>query len=153
MKKGKKIIAFLGVIAMLATLFLAMNDIKKLFNKKVDISGEWSFEFHTKESTYNPYVNAITEYKMYLIQERNTIKGTGETWKYKGELVPYSDHNPLIIQGVIQKDTLICNYILKGRSRESFGSFKAYYKEGELSGRFSGAAANAKGEFFAKKIK
>lgn len=150
--KIKKLFAVLAGIALLSGLFLDFKDIKDLFHTQKDFSGEWYFEFHTTQSTYSDYIDAVTGYKMHLIQDGNAIKGEGETWKYNEELLPYSKHRPLEIEGIIKNDVLNCNYKLKGSERESTGSFKAQYKDSLFIGTFAGTAADANGDFKAKKI-
>ena len=89
---------------------------------------------------------------MYVIQEEKKIVGEGEKWKYKGELLPYSEHDPIQITGTIINDTVYCKYSLNGSKRETIGNFKGYYKDDKLIGTFSGTAANAKGSFSAKRV-
>lgn len=152
-KRLKQTLAIFGVIALFTGLLLDFNDIKEIFKSHPYISGEWHFKFQVKASTYNPYIDAVTEYKVHVIQEKEKIMGNGEKWKYKGELLPYANHDPIEITGTVIDDTLYCKYNLKGISRETSGSFKGYYKDGTLVGVFSGTAADVSGVFTAEKIR
>lgn len=151
---AKKIIQGITLAGAIIALILNSPKLIDLFTEKPNISGEWWFKFHTKESSYSPYINSITEYRMHLIQTEEKISGEGETWKYNGENLPFARHRDLKIKGVYEKDSIICTYRLFGYKRESTGSFKAFYnKQAEqLEGHFSGNAANTKGIFFAKRI-
>ena len=153
MKKVKKTIAVIGVIALLVALFLDVNDIRNLFKKRIDITGEWKLKFRIQESSYSQYVDKVAEYKVYFIQEGNKINGQGEKWKFDEKFVPYSEHSPLIIEGKYKNDTIYCKYILKGSLRETTGNFKAFYDNGKLIGSFSGTGADAKGLIFGDKIR
>lgn len=151
-KKTKNVLAVLGAVALLSGLFLDFRDIRNIFKKQVEISGEWYFNFQVKESSYNSYIDTVTEYKIYFIQDGQKVTGEGEKWKYKGEPLPYKEHDPIQITGTVINDTLYCKYNLKGTLRETTGSFKSYIDNNQLIGVFSGTAANVKGNFNAIKI-
>ena len=152
--KPKKLLAALSIITLCSGLFLDFKDIIGVFKSKTDISGEWNFEFHTKQSTYNDYVNSTTTYRMHLIQDNNSLKGNGETWTYNGKLLPYAKHRPLEFEGTFKKgDSLLCKYILHGSKRTTMGSFRALLQKGKLIGTFTGTGANVRGKFYATQIK
>lgn len=137
-----------GIIGLILTVSTIIE--KK---RQVDISGEWIFSFHTLESTYKGYIDVVTEYKMHIVQQNYTVTGNGETWKHKDSVLNYIDHSPLNIQGVFKKDSIICTYLLKGKLRETTGSFKAGLSGNALNGYFSGTGADVKGIFKAEKIR
>ena len=150
---GKRFSALVALVGGIIGIIIAISTIIEN-HMQIDISGEWMFSFHTIKSTYNDYIDACTDYKMHIIHKDNSISGNGETWRHKGKLLDYKDHCPLVIQGVSKNDTVICNYILKGKLRETTGSFKAGLSgDTTLNGYFSGTGADVKGEFKAVKIR
>lgn len=148
----KKTLTILGIITLLTGLLLNFTNIFDRFSPASDISGEWYFIFHTKESSYKDYVNSVTEYKIHLSHDNSTVKGKGEKWKYNGEEIDYSMHRALEINGTFKKNVFKFTFILHGGQRKTTGSVKAHFKDGKIFGTFSGTAADTKGKFYGKMI-
>ncbi|MBC8756599.1 hypothetical protein H2O64_18145 [Kordia sp. YSTF-M3] len=148
-----KIVAVISFIVLLTTLILNFNDVKNIFSSKVDITGEWTLNFHIQETSYNAYNNKTAEYKMHFIQSNKQIKGEGEKWRFNNKELPFNEHDPLIVTGKYKNDSIYCTYVLKGVRRETKGSFVVAYENDEMNGYFSGTAANSKGKVSGKRVK
>ncbi|AXG72201.1 hypothetical protein KORDIASMS9_04469 [Kordia sp. SMS9] len=152
-KKLQRIAAIITFIGVLVALFLNINKIKNLFSSNADITGEWYVSFQVNETMHNAYQGKVSEYKIHFMQNSEQIKGDGEKWKYDNKELPSNEHDPLIITGKYKNDSIYCTYILKGKLRESTGSFVVALENNELKGHFSGTAAASKGSVHGKRVK
>lgn len=136
----------LTVIGGILTIFLGYLTLKDRYEKKVDFSGKWNFEFETQESTKKSFVGKTSVYTMYLSHVNGKIEGEGEKWKYDGEEIPHSSRIPLKIQGKYENDTIKFSFKHFGAVRHTYGNVTAFFKNGKFEGKFNADAATSKGE-------
>jgi len=120
----------------------------------VDVTGQWEFVFSTEESTYIPYIDSETTYKVYLSQHKQEIEGSGESWEFNKEMIDYQSHIPIQFKGKIHKYNISCIYTIFGEKRTTNGDVSMEIdKNGEfMVGEFSGAGAKVEGTVKAYKV-
>lgn len=118
-----------------------------------DLSGEWLMTSTIEKADLKDYVGAEVEWKMYITESDNKIKGTAEKIKINGEPLDYSQRTSLNFDGIIENDNkLIINYIENGKLRKTSGLIKAIFSNDNFEGEFSQTASSANGKIKAKKI-
>ena len=87
----------------------------------VEIGGEWTITDHVETG---PFSGTTLEFRVFLTQEGNTFKGTGEKWSEDGKAVPPSRRTPLtIIGGMIKGKDITATFLEHGSNRETRGQF------------------------------
>ena len=110
------------------------------------IAGEWDLNLKIESTSYNPYKNLEVGYKIYLSQHEKRVVGRGEKWWVDGEEIPFSQHDPIRVEGVMIGNELPLSFILKGSKRETVGTFDLRLEsEDKFIGTFSTTGANSRG--------
>ena len=111
-----------------------------------DFSGTWTITNTVTKSNYKSYIGEVYVYKMYVIQDGNTIKGEGEQTRYNGK--PAKHHYAIAFtDGLVKDDELILTYKMQA-SREITGQFILRTDtdgDGVLSGVFTSSGADSRG--------
>ena len=99
------------------------------------------------------YIGAEVEWKMYITECDNKIKGSAEKIKINGEDLDYSQRTSLEFEGIIEDNNkLVVNYIENGKRRKTNGIIKATFSKDNFEGVFSQTASSANGKIKAEKI-
>ena len=133
-----------------------------VFNKK-NLSGVWKVDLEIDESTFNPYKNLLIEYQFHLIQNGNSIKGTGEKIKETNkekEVTEYERSKRVTIEidgfynrKYLRKSQINLNIKENGRQRESRAFYNLKVENNKkMIGSFDWTAADSTGKLTFEKI-
>lgn len=151
-----KIIKGIAALAVGAVTFYGAGlGIAQYYESKsgYDLNGEWVLKLEIESTSYNPYKNLKVGYKIYLSQHEREIVGNGEKWWVNGEEIPFSQHDPIIMKGVISGDSLPLLFTLKGSNRETVGAFNLeFVSDDKLIGTFSTTGANSSGSIIMNRV-
>ena len=82
----------------------------------------------------------------HLAQNDRYITGKGEKWWINGNEIPFSQHDPIVVSGIIRDKDLPLYFTLKGSNRETVGIFNLEIMSNKkLIGTFSTTGANSRG--------
>lgn len=132
----------LGVIGGLITIYDYYNKSLKKYPK---LDGTWTVAFTVQESSYNPYINDVYVYELYVTQNEKIINGKGEQKLYNGAYA--RKHFKFEFNDIDVSDRLNISYILYA-TREVSGIMTLNIDKNDskhLIGTFHGSAANVKG--------
>ncbi|MDO8593640.1 MAG: hypothetical protein Q7R59_01950 [bacterium] len=155
---------FLGGLGVVILLFI----LNELFRPKKNLTGEWDVTNTVLDTAYNPYKGLKVVWKMHILQNGNTITGSGEKIKdirldngveKVYEFEP-AKRDTVELQGYIEKNYLIrksrvfINVIQVGQSRKSRATYILKLRnDSTLVGTFVATAANSKGtSIFSKNV-
>lgn len=138
------------IIGLLGLLLALWSLIPKSTN---NLAGEWLMTSKVNEADLSAYIGTEIQWRMFITENQNTIKGTAEKVKINGKELDYKQRTSLEFEGVVEGKTLIINYVENGRVRKTSGIIKVQFDEGKFSGVFSQTASNAKGSINGEKIK
>jgi len=141
-----KVIASFSVAAI--TLYGVILGIAQYYQSRprYDLTGEWVLQLKIESTSYRAYQDLTVGYKLYLIQAGQEISGKGEKWWENGKELPFSQHDPINVSGLLKGKRLPLSFTLKGTLRETVGVFDlSITNRNELSGTFSTTGANSRG--------
>lgn len=118
-----------------------------------NIAGEWLMTSKVDAADLSAYVGAEIQWKMFITENQNTVKGTAEKVKINGEELDYKQRTSLEFEGVVDGNNLVINYIENGKARKTSGIIKVKLEDERFYGNFSQTASSAKGSITAEKIK
>jgi hypothetical protein len=151
-----KSIKLIPIIAGILGIIVAILTINEYFieHPQKNLAGKWKFFFHIESSSYNPYLGKTPVFIVYITQEGNLIKGKGEMCYIDGKELPSSQHIPISLEGTLKNKELRAQYAQEGAKRTSVGEIvvKVTGSGDELTGTYSGTAADSKGPVKAIKV-
>lgn len=142
--KAGTIIGLLGLLVALWSL------IPKSTN---NLAGEWLMTSKVNEADLSAYVGAEIQWRMFITENQNTVKGTAEKAKINGKELDYKQRTSLEFEGVVDGKTLVINYVENGKIRKTSGIIKVKFDDKRFFGEFSQTASSAKGSVVGEKIK
>ena len=142
--KAGTIIGLLGLLIALWSLMPKSSN---------NLAGEWLMTSKVNEADLSAYVGAEIQWRLFIVENQNTVKGTAEKVKINGKELDYRQRTSLEFEGVVDGKTLIVNYIENGKIRVTRGVIKVIIEKDKFFGKFSQTASNAKGSIIAEKIK
>lgn len=146
--KAGTIIGGIGLIITIVVTIISF--VPKTSN---DLSGEWLMTSTIEKADLKDYIGAEVEWKMYITECDNKIKGSAEKIKINGEDLDYSQRTSLEFEGIIEDNNkLVVNYIENGKRRKTNGIIKATFSKDNFEGVFSQTASSANGKIKAEKI-
>ncbi|KKT86586.1 MAG: hypothetical protein UW86_C0028G0008 [Microgenomates group bacterium GW2011_GWA1_Microgenomates_45_10] len=143
---------FLGGLAVVLFLFFY----KELFRSNKNLSGEWGVINTVENSDYNPYVSLKVIWKMHILQNGDSVSGSGEKIKdiqldgLENEFEP-TKRESVEITGYIEKNyfhksRVFINVIQFGQLRKSRATYILKYEsDSRLVGTFVTTAGNSRG--------
>lgn len=120
---------------------------------KFNLNGEWTLNLEIQSTSYNAYKSLKVGYKVYLSQHEREVAGIGEKWWVNGNEIPFSQHDPITMKGIISGENLPLSFSLEGSSRETVGIFNLkLVGSGKLVGTFSTTGANSSGSVIMTRV-
>lgn len=143
---------FLGSICVVLFLFI----LKEVLRPKKNLTGEWEVKNMGLDTGYKPYMELTVVWQMHILQNENTITGSGEKIKdikLSGEIVEYDPdkRDTVELQGYVEKNYLrksriFINVIQVGRLRRSRATYVLeLINDSTLVGTYVTTAGNTKG--------
>ncbi len=139
--------AIVGALVTVITLVSGALAIKQYYlsNPRHDITGSWTIETHTVDTSYSHFKDMDLTYTVQFIQDGSNFRGTGEKTTENGREVMGKAHTPIKIIGTIKGDSIDASFTEDGTERESHGEFHWKLKDGAGAGTFMSTAANSSG--------
>lgn len=110
-----------------------------------NLAGEWLMISRITNADMKSYIGAEVQWKMFITECDNKIKGTAEKIKINDIDLEYNQRTSLEFDGVIEKEKLFINYIENGKSRKTSGIMEVVFQNDKFSGKFSQTASSAIG--------
>lgn len=145
--KYTKIGTVVGIIALVITIWQIWP------TAKPSLDGEWKLTTEVSQSNYSAYVGEKIEWKMFLSENQNIIKGSAEKVKINGEELDSKGKTSLELEGSLKGGNIVLAFSENGKLRKTTGIIQAKVLGDILEGTFSQTAANSTGKILAEKIK
>lgn len=150
-KKFNTLNVLIGFLASIVTVVgFVMIYIPKSPN---NLTGEWLMTSKVEKSDFKAYIGADVQWRMFITECDNKVKGTAEKIKINGIDIDYNQRTSLEFEGVIEKNKLTINYIENGKIRKTSGIIDVIFEKDKFFGQFSQTAASAGGSITGIKIK
>jgi len=141
-----KLGTYIAIIALIITVWQIIP------NKVKHLNGEWIMITEISDSKFSSYKGMTVQWKMFVCENGNVIKGTGEKIKINNVFLDAKDRTTLEFEGSIKDDKIAINYTEFGKLRKTSGIIIANLGHDQFSGTFSQSAADTTGKVEAKKI-
>lgn len=142
------------IITFIATIITIITFLMIFVPKKSNnLSGKWIMISKIIQADKKDYIGAKVEWKMFLSESDEKLKGTAEKIKINGIELNYNQRTSMSLEGIIEKNKIILNFIEAGKIRETSGIIEATFEKDKYYGTFSQTASNAEGTIQAYKIK
>jgi len=145
--KYTKIGTVVGVIALIITVWQIWP------TSKPNLDGEWKLTTEVTQSNYSAYIGKKIEWKMFLSENQNIIKGTAEKIKIDGQELESKNKTCLQLEGSLKGENIVLSISENGKLRTTTGIIQAKVVSDIIEGQFSQTAANSMGKVLAEKVK
>lgn len=139
-----------GLIGLLITIIV--TTISFMSKSSNNLTGEWLMTSKIIKADLKAYIGAEVQWKMFITESNNKIQGTAEKIKINGVDVDYNQRTSLELDGIIEGNKLIINFVENGKVRKTSGILKSIFQEDSFSGNFSHTASSTEGTITGKKI-
>ena len=141
----------IGLVSLLITIIITIIS----FTTKLshNLAGEWLMTSRVEKAGLKAYLGSEIQWKMFIDENQNIVKGTAEKIKVNGQELDYNQRTSLEFEGFIDGKTLVINYVEDGKIRKTSGIIKVRFNEKRFSGEFSQTAPSAEGSIIGIKIK
>lgn len=141
------------IIGFLASLIAVITFIIMFIPKSSNnLAGEWLMTSNVTNADMKAYIGAEIEWKMFITECDNKIQGVAEKITINGVDVDYNQRTSMELNGIIEENKLIINFVENGKVRKTSGIIIARFKDDTFSGNFSQTASSTKGNIRGLKI-
>jgi eukaryotic-like serine/threonine-protein kinase len=111
------------------------------------VAGRWDLT-HEAEST-----GRAAGYRLTLQQDGNRVSGRGRKYTEDGVLLPAEQRTPIRVDGQIDGQYLVLNFVEQGAWGSSSGTIRWLIAPGSLQGRFASDAEDGGGTSVARRVR
>lgn len=145
--KYTKFGTIIGAIALMITIWQVFP------NKENHLDGEWKMVTKIDKSSLSTYEGMTVEWKMFICENENIIRGTAEKIKINDIVLDTKGRTSIEFEGNVKDENISINFKEKGKLRETTGIILANLENDKFIGTFSQSAANTTGQVLAIKLK
>jgi hypothetical protein len=118
------------------------------------LGGRWDMTHEIEATSYAPFAGMRLGYRLDLRQQGNRVWGRGRKYTENGALLPPDRRTPITVDGRIEGQYLVMNFVEQGGARSSAGTIRWLISPGAgaLSGRFASDAAQSSGTSSARRL-
>jgi hypothetical protein len=120
----------------------------------VALDGRWDLTHEIEATSHAPFAGMRLGYRLDLRQQGNRVWGRGRKYTENGALLPPDRRTPITVDGRIEGQYLVLNFVEQGGARSSAGTIRWLITPGAgaLSGRFASDAAQSSGTSSARRL-
>jgi hypothetical protein len=119
------------------------------------LGGSWDLTHEIEATSYGPYAGLRLGYRVELQQSGDRVWGRGRKYTENGSLLPPDRRTAISVEGRVEGQYLVLNFVEEGASRSSTGVIRWLLSPGAgaLSGRFASDAAQSSGTSMARRVR
>ncbi|MCW3104458.1 MAG: hypothetical protein JWO09_2898 [Bacteroidetes bacterium] len=106
-----------GIIGVTAGILSILGGLEVFYLKMTtkDFSGQWKITCNIKTSTYQPYIGKSSGWKVFFTQNGDKLNGRGEMTWIDDKEIPFSQHSPITMEGIVDGDEITLNYTMQAK--------------------------------------
>ena len=119
------------------------------------VAGRWELTHEIEATSHAPFSGLRVGYRLNLQQDGNRVYGYGRKYSENGVPVPANQRTPISVEGRIEGQYLVLDFVEQGAWRSSVGTIRWLVSPGAaaMQGRFASDAAQSSGTSVARRVR